>query len=212
MGLIIGNTPGVLGALAGSSRVRPVALHEPGERLRPRLPRDQDDSPFRALGRNHEKAPRIGIGSGTASGPNNALKAISNTVEGVNRTRPSLEELTLRNQERAAQARARFKAQIEERREASKSARPELVSPPRNDAQNSFASEGSKRVESRLPEPSVHAQDFVSSLNEVSARDVVRVEESEPPVQSGGPSFQINGQSIAFGNSNSDRFRLNVTA
>lgn len=224
MGLLIGNTSGVLGALAGSSRVRPVTLFEPGERSRPRLPNEQDDATFPAIRSNRDETPRVGLGSGAASGPNNALTAISRTVEGVNRTRLSLEEITSRSQERAAQARARFQEQVQTRREAGESQRAERGSNPlspsssktpqqvRQEVQSPFASRDSNRVESRLPEASVQARNFVSTRSDTAADVLARAGEAERTEPSGGPSIQINGQSIPFGNDGAGQFRFNITA
>ena len=217
MGLVIGNTPGALGALTGSSRVRSVALLHPRDRSRQQLPSAQEKSNFLgSVRQNDSDTPRVGLGSGAASGPNLAFQTVRSAVEGVDRNRPSLAEISSRNQDRAAQTRARFQSQQQERYEArtqeNRNEQRVSQSPALNKAQSPFASSTSNRVESRLPEPSVQARNFVSTQSETAAEVLVRAGEVESRESSNGPSIQINGESISFGNRSTGRTQFNATA
>lgn len=220
MGLSIGHSPAVLGALAPSSRVRATTLHESPARSRHRLPNESESEAFTPLRSERTETPRIGAGSGSASSPHNALTAISRTVDGVNRTRPSLEELTARNQARAAQARAQFKAQLQTRQETQKPVRiqpqhstPQIAAPqPKNETPPPFASSDSNKVELRLPRPSVRAKTFLSASSH-SPGDVPQRPQHTPPLgSSSGPPIQINAQSFPFGNKEAGPVRINLTA
>ena len=224
MGLSIGQSPGALGAVSGTSRTRSVALLESGARSRSRLPNEEEPSAFPGVRRNQNEAPRVGVGSGAASGPSIALTTVSRTVEQVNRNRPSLEELSLRSQDRAAQVRAQFQARLQERNEARESTAPErrptsrVETPPavapreRPEVDPPFTSNGPNTVVSRLPNPAVQARSFISSINDAAATALARVGEGEAPEPSGGPTIQINGESFSFGNANTQRGGLNITA
>jgi len=63
MGLVIENTHGILGALTGSSRVRPVTLNDPDDCTRPRLPQKKKGESFKLLSQQEEDTSRIGINS-----------------------------------------------------------------------------------------------------------------------------------------------------
>ncbi len=225
MGLVIGNTPGILGALTGSSRVRPVTLNDPGDRTRPRLPQKKEEESFKLLGQQEEDTSRIGINSGAASTLAAAFETVKRTVEEVNRNRPSLEDLTIQSQARQARARELFREQLVSRIDTQNQNRPELSIGPSSSREDSrvqtlgrtnttddpFASRTQNRVELRLPNPSVQARNFVPSIND-SVAEVLERAGTAPTQERSGASFQINGQSFPIGNDGTNRIRFNTTA
>lgn len=225
MGLLIGNTPGILGALTGSSRVRPVTLFDPGDRARPRQNRNQQEGSFKLLGQKDEETTRIGVNAGAASTPAIAFETVNRTVEEVNRNRPSLEDLALQSQARQERARAIFREQLASRIDTQNQTRPEVSFGPQprednpsiqplgaqSNSDDTFASPTPNRVELRLPNPSIQASNFVPAINETAAEVLARAGTASSTEPSGA-SFQINGQSFPIGNDRTNRIRFNITA
>lgn len=177
MGLSIGQ---ISGSLAGSrfssnpERVQgPVSRTEAPRTLGSPRPEGQDFALFRE---NSPPARRVGFGEGTISGPAAALETIERGVRNTREIVPTIQEL--RAEQRARTADARRATQQE---------------PPQPRERRNF------RIESRLPEPSALARNFINELNDTAAANQARFSGEDPFENQGGATVEINGEQIAFG-------------
>jgi len=202
MGLNIGGTSGSLASLRSLPEFGQVRL---GARREPiSLPgsRATDDSrgPFFRGERPQPASTGFGQGLSTQGA---ALRTLSNTFEQTRRTIPTLEEI-----------RERFISTSTARREETQ-----------RTAIGRTERSLTRRVESRIPDASAQARNFIGGLNEaaklaqarlesfqaqsntqsVDAADVESVEPADaPPPSATGPTIQINGQQIGFGTSENE--------
>lgn len=197
MGLSIGGITGSLASLRSLPEFGQVRL---GARREPvSLPGAQrtDDGRGPFFRKEQSQPARVGFGQGL-SPQGAALRTLSTTIEQTRRTIPTIDEV-----------RERFI----------------LLSTGRRNETQRVAIERTersltRRVESRIPEASVQARNFIGGLNEAAGKALARIEALQAPAESAdtesleavgatGPTIQINGQLIGFGTSDSE-FRLDV--
>lgn len=178
MGLSIGQVPAALAGLRSSPEFGRVRFREETD---PSFSRraESDDSPALGLGRREETLPRAGFGEGTLSPQGAALRTINRTVEESRRALPSLDDIRLRFQANAAEAR--------------RAAQEESLAT-RDDVRTRTAEERPQvqRVERRIPEPAAQARRFINDVNEAAAQAVERTG-GEPVQRLEGASIQIRG-------------------
>jgi hypothetical protein len=176
MGLSIGQIPGSLAGLglAGSPGRFQGLLNRPTPRtLGSPRPEGQDFALFR-----EDPAPalRAGFGQGTISGPAAALETINQGVRNTREIVPSIQEL-----------RAELRARRSEARRANEQ------EPPQPREAREF------RIESRLPEPSALARNFVNAVSETATANESRFSGEDPIADPARATAEFNGEQIAFG-------------
>jgi len=175
MGLSIGQIPGSLAGSRFAANPRRIQglLNQPGARtLGSPRPEGQDFALFRET---PPTALRAGFGRGTVSGPGAALETISRGVHNTREIVPSIQEL-----------RAEFRARRSSARRANEQERLQPREP------REF------RIESRLPEPSTLARNFVNDLSETAAANEARFNGEKPLADREGTTAEINGEQITF--------------
>ncbi|MFP6581243.1 MAG: hypothetical protein VCD00_01665 [Candidatus Hydrogenedentota bacterium] len=196
MGLTIGQGPSFLAGPRSVRRAPSVSLlgSDSDRGLRLLGQKDKSDKP--SLFRKSDDS----RSSVLLSGPGAALSTISRTVAGVRELIPTIREVQIGFQRKAAEDResSGIGALAGRRDEKSSNAF----------ATSSGKGELSNRLEFRLPNPSANALNFVNALND-SARDVQARLSGEHPEPKAGGSFQVNGQTFPF-NTDSGTF-LNLT-
>lgn len=197
MGLTIGQGPSFLSGPRSVGRTPSVSLLGSDSDRGIRLLGQKDESDKPSLFRNSGDS----RSSVLVSGPGAALNTISRTVASVRELIPTIREVQIGFQRKAAEDResSGIGARAGQRDEES----------PNGFGASSRTGELSNRLEFRLPNPSSNALNFVNALND-TARDVqarLSGESSEPKT---GGSFQVNGRTFPF-NTDSGTF-LNLTA
>ena len=186
MGLSIGGITGTVASLRSSPDFGQVRLG--GQRDPLTLPgarqADDDDGRGPFFSRQEPRQVQVGLGQGL-SPQGAALRTISTTLELTRRTIPTIKEI-----------RERFIIASSARRDEAQRANAELTE--RN---------LTRRVESRIPEASAQARNFVSGLDEVVNEEPVRFEgvkaEAEadvdgPDAAAAAPTNQSDGEQPGF--------------
>ena len=187
MGLSIGGVTGSLASLRSSpdfGQARLGAQRDPVTLPGVRQADDDGRGPFF----RRQGPPQIQVGFGRGLSPQGAaLRTINTVIENTRRTIPTIEEI-----------RERFI----------------IVSSARRDEAQRVATERTertltRRVESRIPEASAQARNFISGLDDAAATAQARFEETETEEEVAAPTIQINGQQFGFGTSENE-VRLDV--
>lgn len=135
-----------------------------------RQPRPREPEPVRAAPDAPQSAPsnRAAVDTETVSGPAAALVTIDRTVRGVREFTPTLQETSVELRERLAERR------VESQRRAE---------------------EIGRRIETRIPEPSVQVRNFINQANETAGLVEARTG-GEEALQLEGPSLEADGERV----------------